>query len=403
MIARARVARTPTAPSLWPAIGLGLGVAIGNGFARFAYALVLPAMREDLAWSYAQAGWLNTANAIGYVLGATSGYVLLRRARPSQLFAVGLVVTVLAITLTGIDAVLAWLTLTRIGAGIGAAWVFACGGALVAARYQSSPALLGKATGVYFGCGGLGIVASGLLVNPLLATLGARAWPQAWLALGFVAMAAALWPVLESRRIGGAANVVSGEALRVRALLPSLVAYFLFGCGYIAYMTFVFAWVRGEAMSWQFGTVVWSVLGLAVAISPFVWRRALDHWHPAVTLSASCAMNALGSLVPLLSPTASGILVSAALVGLAMFIAPSAVAVLSRRSMAPGLWAKAIILFTVVFSVGQAIGPLFAGWIADRAGLGWSLGYGAAVLGLASCVALLRLQRVSERMAETRG
>jgi MFS family permease len=83
-----------------------------------------------------------------------------------------------------------------------------------------------------------------------------------------------------------------------------------------------------------------------------------------------------------------------------MFIAPSAVAVLSRRSMAPALWAKAIILFTVVFSVGQAIGPLFAGWIADRNGLGWSLAYGAAVLGLASCVALVGLGRASARMAE---
>jgi MFS family permease len=83
-----------------------------------------------------------------------------------------------------------------------------------------------------------------------------------------------------------------------------------------------------------------------------------------------------------------------------MFIAPSAIAVLCRRSMAAGLWAKAIILFTVVFSVGQAIGPLFAGWIADRAGLGWSLAYGAGVLALSSCVALVRLDHASARMAE---
>jgi MFS family permease len=397
-------ASKPAAPvrslSLWHAAGLGLGVAIGNGFARFAYALVLPSMRADLAWSYAQAGWLNTANAIGYVIGATSGYLLLRQARPSTLFASGLVLTVAALALTGLGSSLAWLTLTRFGAGIGAAWVFACGGALVAARYQSQPALLGKATGIYFGCGGLGIIASGLLVNPLLALGGPAAWPQAWMALGVAAMAAAVWPILESRRVVGSGNAVSSERLSLRALLPSLVAYFLFGCGYIAYMTFVFAWVRGEAMSWQFGTLVWSVLGVAVAVSAFVWRRALDHWHPAVTLSASCATNALGSLVPLLSPTRPGILVSAALVGLGMFIAPSAVAVLSRRSMAPGLWAKAIILFTVVFSVGQAIGPLFAGWIADHNGLGWSLAYGAAVLGLASCVALLGLGRASARMAE---
>ncbi len=55
-------------PSLWPAFALCLSMAVANGLGRFAYALLLPAMREDLHWSYAQAGWLNTANALGYVL-----------------------------------------------------------------------------------------------------------------------------------------------------------------------------------------------------------------------------------------------------------------------------------------------------------------------------------------------
>jgi len=36
-------------------------------------------MRDDLGWSYAQAGWLNTANALGYVLGAAA--TLAQRAR----------------------------------------------------------------------------------------------------------------------------------------------------------------------------------------------------------------------------------------------------------------------------------------------------------------------------------
>ena len=50
--------------------GLALGVTVTNGFARFAYGLILPAMQSDLGWNYAQAGWLNTANALGYIAGA---------------------------------------------------------------------------------------------------------------------------------------------------------------------------------------------------------------------------------------------------------------------------------------------------------------------------------------------
>ena len=45
--------------------GLALGPAVTNGFARFAYGQILPAMRDDLAWNFTQAGWVNTANAVG--------------------------------------------------------------------------------------------------------------------------------------------------------------------------------------------------------------------------------------------------------------------------------------------------------------------------------------------------
>ena len=51
-------------------LGLLLGVTVTNGFARFAYGLMLPAMQTQMEWNYAQAGWLNTVNALGYILGA---------------------------------------------------------------------------------------------------------------------------------------------------------------------------------------------------------------------------------------------------------------------------------------------------------------------------------------------
>ena len=46
---------------------------------RFAYGLLLPAMKSELAWTYAQAGWLNTANALGYIAGALLTMLLIRR------------------------------------------------------------------------------------------------------------------------------------------------------------------------------------------------------------------------------------------------------------------------------------------------------------------------------------
>ena len=53
---------------LWIVLGLALGPAAALGFGRFAYALLLPSMRADLGWTYAEAGALNAANALGYLV-----------------------------------------------------------------------------------------------------------------------------------------------------------------------------------------------------------------------------------------------------------------------------------------------------------------------------------------------
>lgn len=384
--------------SLWPAFGLGLSVAAGNGLARFAYALVLPAMRDDLRWSYAEAGWLGTANAIGYILGAVSGYLLLRRLRPSQLFTLGLVLTFAALLLTGLRADHVWLTTTRLAAGVGTAWAFACGGALVSARYQAHPAVRGTATGMFFAGGGIGIALAGACVNPLLAWMGSPGWPAAWLLLGALATLASVWPIREARRIDGSANEVSSERMDLRGLTSSLVSYFLVACGYIVYMTFIFAWMRDQQLSWQFGTAVWLVLGGVASLSPFVWRRALDAWHPGATLATSCAAMLLGTLLPILSAGSVSVLLSAAFFGVSIFIAPAAVAVLVRKTMPPAQWAKGMTFYTVLFAVGQAIGPVLSGWVADHSSLNASMAFAAALLGLAGALALVGQRQATARM-----
>src|SRR5919199_788585 len=52
------------------ALLLSFGAAVGQGFARFGYALLLPPMQRSLGWTYAQAGVVNSANALGYLCGA---------------------------------------------------------------------------------------------------------------------------------------------------------------------------------------------------------------------------------------------------------------------------------------------------------------------------------------------
>jgi predicted MFS family arabinose efflux permease len=346
-------------------------------------------MREDLHWTYAVAGWLNTANALGYLAGSASGYAMLRTRSPAWLFRAGLYLTCFALSATALSSQVAWLTGMRLLAGIGAAWVFACGSVLVAGRYRNHPEHSGTATGLFFAGAGVGIAVSGLAVNPLLAQWGVAAWPLAWWLLGLLAALLSIWPLREARLLHDAAAPASGHPLTVRNLWAILMSYCLFAAGYIVYMTFILAWMGRQGWSLQFSMCVWLTLGAGVAASPFLWRAALNKWPPTLTLSASCSLTLLGATIPLVDAGGASMLTSAAVFGLGVFIAPSSVAVLVRQHMPPDLWAKGMALFTVVFAFGQAIGPVAAGAIADRRSLTESLIFGAALLLAAALLALI--------------
>lgn len=64
--------RSASAPYWLRSARLALGTASALGLARFAYGLLVPAMRNDLGWSLAQAGAVTTANGLGYLAGAVT-------------------------------------------------------------------------------------------------------------------------------------------------------------------------------------------------------------------------------------------------------------------------------------------------------------------------------------------
>lgn len=82
------------------AAGLSTGAAVALGFSRFAYGLLLPAMRADLGWTYVEAGALNTAIGAGYILGALIAAWTARRWGMARAFLSGFVASVVVLLLT---------------------------------------------------------------------------------------------------------------------------------------------------------------------------------------------------------------------------------------------------------------------------------------------------------------
>jgi MFS family permease len=378
---------------------LSLGVTVSNSFARMAYALVLPSMRADLGWNYTQSGWLNTANAIGYLIGAVLTRVLIRHTGNRSMFIVGVLATALTVLATGLTRDIAWLGVWRCASGICGATAFIAGGALSGNILPAQPQRAGTTIAIYFGGGGLGFLLCGVLLPIMLEVGGPAAWQQAWVGMGgaslvmLVACTWAAWRIAEPN--SGPEGESQSGSHSVSRLKAGIVAYIAFGLGYIGYMTFVIAWMRDHGASTGEVIAMWTTFGVASILGPWIWRIPLNTWIPGRMLSAALATLALGAVLPLFSAGMLSMLVSATLFGASMWNIPGSVTHLVKRALPKPAWGSAVATFTIYFAAGQIAGPVMTGALADLfGGLGTGLALSVGVLAVGSVIALAQRDEV---------
>jgi predicted MFS family arabinose efflux permease len=374
--------------------GLALGVTVTNGFARFAYGLILPAMQSDLGWNYAQAGWLNTANALGYIAGAVLTMFLIGRYPAASLFSFGLITTNLALLSTGLIPDLWWQTLWRILAGFFGAMSFSTAGVLAAGLFANDPRRNALAIAIVFGTGGgLAIVVSGASLPLFLENFGANHWPIAWIIIAAICalfLPLCLWSAAKLKR-PAPKQADASVPLQLAQIWAQLAGYAGFGLGYIVFLTFLSAWMTQQAASAGFIAAVWVLLGLCICVSPFVWRPILARHASGLPLAMILTCISLGSALPVVFPGNISLLLAAIIFGLSVFMAPSAMTNFARQNLPAQSWGAAISLFTVVFAIAQTLGPYAAGLLGDLTGdIGISLLGASGLLLLGAVIALMQ-------------
>jgi predicted MFS family arabinose efflux permease len=377
-------------PTLAIALALALAAAVSLGLARFSYALLLPPMRADLGWSYLTAGSMNTVNAAGYLAGALLMPWCLRRigARRSLLgggAAAGALL--IAHGLVFSDAALYAL---RLATGAASAATFVAGG-LMAARLasQSASHASGLVLGIYYGGTGIGIVAAALLVPALSARSVPHAWQSAWLALGAAALVATAVTGWATRALHAAGSApAAGAPFEWRRFAFGLAGYFMFGLGYIGYMTFVVTLLREQRLGSTAIVVFYALLGIAVMASSWIWAGLLQRHRGGGAMRLLNALLALATLLPVLSTHPVAVFASGLLFGAVFLSVVASTTALVRHNLPPAAWPAGITAFTIVFAAGQIVGPTLVGWVADGAGgLRGGLACSAAVLLLGALIA----------------
>jgi predicted MFS family arabinose efflux permease len=347
------------------AVGGMLAMAAGLGIGRFVYTPILPSMIDSLHLSKSQAGLIASCNFLGYLVGAVAASRGANAGRQN----VWLIGALLGSALTTMG--MAWvadvpgLMALRFIGGIASAYVIVLASTLVLGRLAAA----GRSdlSPVHFAGVGVGIAVSAVAIALMLA-VGAD-WRAMWIVAGLLACVAGASVAVLNR------NAQQDRPLAdVPASVPSstgltrlIIAYGLFGFGYVVTSTFIVTMVRLTPELQRIESWVWIVFGLAAIPSVALWSRLGERIGLLASFAIACVAEAAGVAASVEWISIPGLLVAAVLLG-GTFMGITALGLMAARQLSGGGAQKTIALMTVSFATGQIIGPAVAGALYDQFG-----------------------------------
>ncbi|MEP2725022.1 YbfB/YjiJ family MFS transporter [Roseibium sp.] len=358
---------SPASVGLLQIGALALAPATALGITRFAYALLLPDMRSDLGLTYSAAGWLNTTNAIGYLVGALLAARSIERLGAKKTAIMGVVLCLVSLAACALIRDQFALNGARLLGGLGGGFAY-IGAALaateIATRHPRREALL---LALLYAGPGLGIVASGISLPFLLEGLGAGSWPWGWVLQLAIALPMSMLLPLGFREADPGKSA-RHRVVRLGPIAPMLVGYCLFGAGYIGYMTFMIAFVRDGGGGALEQATFWSTIGIAAALSPLIWFDVIRRAKGGRAFALIGIVTTIGALLPLVIHDTAARYVSAALFGCSFFSVVASTTSYVRNNLDREDWSGAIASMTASFGFGQIAGPVLSGYLSDAFG-----------------------------------
>jgi MFS family permease len=367
----------------WVIVGCGILTLFAClGLARFAYGMLLPAMREGLQLAYDQMGYVSTANFAGYLVAVGLAPLAIRRFKPRLTITFGLLL--IACCMLGISqsnsfiVILLLYTLTGIGSG------FANIPVMVLVSHWFRRERRGRAAGLMVVGNGAAIVFAGFFIPFLNKQFGDEGWRIGWMSLGLIALIIAgivacllrndpedlgVEPVGKKTAIDAETLTAHEPANSGRIIIWLGLLYLVFGATYMVYGTFIVTTMVVEfGFAESTAGMFWSWVGFFSLFSGVSFGMLSDRIGRKGGLMTVFAMQTLAYLLAGSGIGTVALMASVVLYGLAAWAIPAIMAAAVADYMGLNKAAAAFSIVTFFFAVGQTVGPGTAGVIAEASG-----------------------------------
>jgi MFS family permease len=357
-----------------------------QGFGRMSYSVILPSMKDGLVLTYTQVGLIGTANFVGYLsLAVVGGFLAVRFGTRRTIF-VSLLAMGVGLFLTGLSRSFTSAFLVRLMTGMGNGAAVVPMMALTASWFAARKR--GLAAGILTMGTGFGLSIVGVALPYVMATFNPDGWRYAWFLLGIVVFifsflcyallrdnpaekGISMYGGEEEQKSRKAFSFFSawGDVVRESEIWKLGIVYFMFGFSYIIYITFFVAYLTNEgALTPQKAGQIFAILGLCSIVSGAAWGWISDVLGRRLGSLLAYLTIALSFLIIALWRSTTGFYVSSIVFGLSLSSIPAIMTAAVGDSVGGRLAPAALGFITLIFGIGQSLGPAVAGWIKDATG-----------------------------------
>ena len=371
------------------------------GLARFAFGMMLPGMAQDLGLDYSQQGLLGTGYFVGYLLTVATLPYLAPRLGARRIVSAGLLTITLALAGFSLSSDFVVLTILYLIAGIGS------GGAFVPVMSLAShwfhPSHRGRAAGIFLAGAGLGIIVSGFVVPRLEPLFGFTDWQVGWLIFSCLSLVLALLTAVLLRnnpaelglepygRPGPLASGSDGPAdtrgFRSNVLHMGAI-YAIYGATYMVYATFIVTTMEQDfTFSRDHAGQVWAWIGFFSIFSGALFGFLSDHLGRRNGMIIAFGVLGLAYFLVSMNFGLAGLYISIALFGFAAWSIPTIISAAAGDYLGIQAAASGLAVITLMFAIGQSLGPVGGGIVAELTG-DFTMAYGISA---ALCVLAITL------------